>query len=47
MGAAGINYLYLKDGVGVLDAKDLQGCAGTEVLYQQNGVSIIHISQEA
>jgi hypothetical protein len=47
MGAARINYLYLKDGVGALDAKDLQGCAGTEVLYQQNGVSIIHISQEA
>ena len=37
---AGLDYLYLREGVGSLQAHALRGCAEARQLYSANGVSI-------
>ncbi len=40
----GISHIYLREGRGSLEAKNLLGCAGLERIYFVNGVSIFRVS---
>ncbi len=43
---ANLQYIYLKEGSGVLKTVDLQGCQGLLMVYQKDGIAIFRVTGE-
>ena len=46
MGEANLQFIYLKEGSGVLKAADLLGCPELLMVYQKAGVAIFQVTGE-
>ena len=46
MEEANLQYIYLKEGSGVLKTVDLQGCPGLLMVYQKDGIAIFQVTGE-